>query len=59
MRLGEGEESKTLRKYLFIGPSEISSGAFSDDEYVAILNEKKQCLIEGWQLQECLIQGFE
>ena len=38
MRLGEREESDTLRIYIFIGHSEISSGAFSDDEYVAILN---------------------
>ena len=40
MRLGKGEESDTLRKYLFIGHSEISSGGFSVDEYVAILNEQ-------------------
>ena len=48
VRLGEGEEQSTLRKYLFIGHSGITSGAFSDDEYVPILNAKKVCLIQGF-----------
>ena len=41
MRLGEGEESSTHRKYIFIGHSEINSGSFSDDKYVAIINAQR------------------